>query len=257
MTILKKIAFAGLLTLIACVGMAATWNPELQLQVATVISDEACARWNELDQVREQKKQFSSQKVKVVCVGASITVGATTANPVTDSYPAQLGQLLGNGYKVINYGVSSSTMLRHGDFPYWKTKEYQKALESSPDVVFIDLGGNDSKAVNRPYMHELEKDCCDMIDAFAQLPSNPRIVVLTPIVSFVKDSNGIYDEVIVKDVTPAIIRAVQKKNVEVINMHPVLDKYPELMKDGIHPNAEGSGMMAKVMYDYLMSHSEN
>jgi len=39
-------------------------------------------------------------------------------------------------------------------------------------------------------------------------------------------------------------------------MHPVLDKHPELIKDGIHPNAKGSGMMAKTMYDYLMSHSE-
>lgn len=204
--------------------------------------------------IRLQKVVSVSQKVKVVCVGASITAGATTTNPVTDSYPAQLGRLLGNEYKVVNYGVSSSTMLRHGDFPYWKTKEYQKALESSPDVVFIDLGGNDSKAVNRPYMHEFEKDCRDMIDAFAQLPSKPRIIVLTPIVSFVKDSNGIYDEVIVKDVTPATISAVQKKNVEVINMHPVLDRHPELMKDGIHPDAEGSGMMAKVMYDYLMAH---
>ena len=206
--------------------------------------------------IRLQKVVPVLQKVKVVCVGASITAGATTANPATDSYPAQLGRLLGNEYEVTNYGVSSCTMLRHGDFPYWKTKEYQKALESNPDVVFIDLGGNDSKAVNRPYMHEFEKDCRDMIDAFAQLPSKPRIVVLTPIVSFVKDSNGIYDEVIVKDVTPATISAVQKKNVEVINMHPILDKHPELMKDGIHPDAEGSGMMAKAMYDYLMSHPE-
>lgn len=41
------------------IGLAATWNPELQLQVATVISDEARARWNELEQGREQKSQFS------------------------------------------------------------------------------------------------------------------------------------------------------------------------------------------------------
>lgn len=32
------------------IGLAATWNPELQKRVATVISDEARARWNELDQ---------------------------------------------------------------------------------------------------------------------------------------------------------------------------------------------------------------
>ena len=41
------------------IGLAATWNPALQYQVATVISDEARARWNELDQGRNQKDQFS------------------------------------------------------------------------------------------------------------------------------------------------------------------------------------------------------
>ena len=41
------------------IGLAATWNPELQYQVATVISDEARARWNELDQGKLQKGQFS------------------------------------------------------------------------------------------------------------------------------------------------------------------------------------------------------
>lgn len=37
------------------IGLAATWNPELQYQVATVISDEARARWNELDKVNYRK----------------------------------------------------------------------------------------------------------------------------------------------------------------------------------------------------------
>lgn len=41
------------------IGLAATWNPELQKRVATVISDEARARWNELDQGKNQKEQFS------------------------------------------------------------------------------------------------------------------------------------------------------------------------------------------------------
>ena len=41
------------------IGLASTWNPELQKRVATVISDEARARWNEFDQGRRQKEQFS------------------------------------------------------------------------------------------------------------------------------------------------------------------------------------------------------
>lgn len=41
------------------ISLASTWNPELLSQVSTVISDEARARWNELDQGARQLDQFS------------------------------------------------------------------------------------------------------------------------------------------------------------------------------------------------------
>ena len=43
-------------------------------------------------------------KVKVTCVGNSITYGYGLANPKTDSYPSQLQQLLGEEYEVGNFG---------------------------------------------------------------------------------------------------------------------------------------------------------
>lgn len=139
----------------------------------------------------EKKKE-----VRITCVGASITEGAVTTNPVTDSYPAQLGRLLGKGYKVMNFGVGGSTMLKRGDYPYWEREAYPKALASNPDIVFIDLGGNDSKAINRKFMDEFVKDACEMIASFQQLPSQPRVIILTPVVSFYAHSDGIWDEVI-------------------------------------------------------------
>ena len=41
------------------IGMASMWNPELHYQNATAISDEARARWNELEQGKKQINQFS------------------------------------------------------------------------------------------------------------------------------------------------------------------------------------------------------
>ncbi|OJV87519.1 MAG: beta-glucosidase [Bacteroidia bacterium 44-10] len=41
------------------IGLASMWNPDLHYQVATVISDEARARWNELDQGRLQTARFT------------------------------------------------------------------------------------------------------------------------------------------------------------------------------------------------------
>ncbi len=41
------------------IGLAATWNPDLIYEVATAISDEARARWNELDWGDKQTNQYS------------------------------------------------------------------------------------------------------------------------------------------------------------------------------------------------------
>jgi beta-glucosidase len=41
------------------IGMAASWNPELIYKVSTAISDEARARWNELEQGKKQTEKYS------------------------------------------------------------------------------------------------------------------------------------------------------------------------------------------------------
>ena len=41
------------------IGLASMWNPELHYQVATAISDEARARWNELEQGKLQTARFT------------------------------------------------------------------------------------------------------------------------------------------------------------------------------------------------------
>ncbi|MDR2040252.1 MAG: GDSL-type esterase/lipase family protein [Bacteroidales bacterium] len=183
--------------------------------------------------------------IRVTCVGASITQGARIKDPVKNSYPGQLQSLLGAGYQVSNYGIGGSTMLRKGNLPYWNTDAYKKALNSNPDIVFIDLGGNDAKAVNRPYYNDLEQDCRDMIRSFKELPSRPRVIVLLPTAFFVTDKDGIYDPVSVNDVAPRLAKAAYEENVEVLDMHPLLIDKPELIPDKIHPEEEGSAIIAR------------
>lgn len=191
--------------------------------------------------------------IRVSCIGASITEGGLTDNPATDCYPAQLGRLLGDRYNVMNFGVSSSTMLRNGDFSYWTKGRLDEALKSEPDIVLIDLGGNDSKSINRDLLGEYVADACDMVALFQQLPTRPRVILMTPVVSFDMNPNGIYDPVIVNDVIPQVIIAAEKSGAELLDMHPVLAEHPELLSDGVHPNTIGSAMMACAIYGYLMN----
>lgn len=72
---------------------------------------------------------LSAQKrVKVACVGNSITYGYTLPDPATDSYPSQLQQLLGETYEVGNFGKSGATLLNKGHRPYMQQEEFKRQL---------------------------------------------------------------------------------------------------------------------------------
>jgi len=55
--------------------------------------------------------QAAAAKIKVACVGDSITFGSGIADRDNASYPAQLQKLLGDGFEVKNFGVSGRTMI--------------------------------------------------------------------------------------------------------------------------------------------------
>ena len=186
-----------------------------------------------------------AQRVRVVCVGASITAGHGITNPAERSYPGQLQTLLGRRYQVSNFGVSGTTLLKKGDSPYWKSRAFQDALAAKPDIVVIDLGGNDAKAINRPYYDELVEDCREMVRTFSQLPSHPRVLLMLPFKSFETDTSQIWDRVLVRDIIPRIQQAALAEHVEVLDMHSLLVDRPELYVDKIHPGEEAAGIIAQ------------
>jgi len=191
-------------------------------------------------------------KIKVACIGASITWGAGIENREQNCYPAQLQKILGSNYDVTNYGVSGTTLLRNGNLPYRNTKEYQTALASQPDVVIIDLGGNDAKLINRNHYDEFEGDYRNFIRSFSQLLSHPRIVLLSAMATFVTDTAQIWDPIIVKRINPMIQHVAYTEKVEVLDMHSPFVNKEILFSDKLHPNKEGAGIMAVTVYKDLI-----
>jgi len=198
-----------------------------------------------------QLSAIGQNKIKVACIGASITFGATIENREQNSYPAQLQKMLGNKYQVINYGVSGTTLLKNGNSSYWNTKEYKMALQANPNVVIIDLGGNDAKLINRIYLNEFESDYKEFIHSFTQLSSHPHIVLLLAMPSFEKDTTGIWDQTIVKQVNPHIQQVAFDNKVEVIDMHSPFINKEAIMPDKIHPTKEGATIMAQTIYENI------
>ena len=188
--------------------------------------------------------------IRVACVGDSITAGVGAARG--QSYPAQLGKLLGEKWEVRNFGVSGSTLLNHGDKPYQKQKAFQNALDYNPNVVVIMLGTNDSKPQNWKFKEEFAADYKDLLGQFAKLTSKPRIFICHPVPVPGKGNYGINEEG-VKEQAPVIDEIAKELGVSVIDMHSALMDHPETLPDRVHPNTAGAGLMAEAAFQALTS----
>ncbi|MEG1585927.1 MAG: GDSL-type esterase/lipase family protein [Bacteroidales bacterium] len=198
------------------------------------------------------------EKIKIACIGNSITFGAGIENREKNSYPAQLQQYMGEEYEIRNFGVSGSTILSKGDRPYTSTEMYRKSLEYCPDIVFIKLGTNDSKPQNIIHQEEIKADYGNIIRNYQNLPSRPRIILLTPVRCFATEI-GIKDEVIQKQIRPVIESIAFENNLEIINLYNLFGNTfkAHLMPDKLHPSSIGAGLIAQHLYQYLTMPRDN
>lgn len=193
------------------------------------------------------------QKVKVACIGNSITYGAGIVNREKNSYPAQLQVYLGDKYEVRNFGSNGATALHKGDYPYIQTEAYKQAIAYCPDIVFIKLGTNDSKPQNICHQKEFEADYRKLVRDFKKLPSKPRIILLLPVRCFLAETEAIKDKLIQEELVPLIKKIARKEKVECIDLYDVVGIEYEgaLMPDRLHPSSIGAGRIARRLYDYL------
>ena len=191
--------------------------------------------------------QEAAEVIRVACVGNSITFGSGIANRDRDSYPSVLGQMLGRGYEVRNFGFSARTMLMKGDHPYMKEQMFQDALKYNPDIVVIKLGTNDSKSFNWKYKADLPKDIQTMVSAFKAIPSKPKIYLWYPPKAY-QVQYSINDSIIEHGVIPVIDQVAKRNKLPVIDLHTALSGMKEHFPDNVHPDPVGAQKIAETEY---------
>ena len=204
-------------------------------------------------------KAAGREVIRVACIGNSITYGAGIANREQNSYPAQLQAYLGPDYEVRNFGVSATTLLRSGDYPYVRTAAYRQALDFAPQVVLLKFGTNDTKPQNWRHKAEFVADYCRMIDTLRALPSHPRIILLTPIRCFLEEGSSTISQArIGGEVIPMVEEVAWRKGLEIVDLHHLFGHTwaGHLLPDRLHPSAIGAGMMAQHIGSYLLRQSE-
>ena len=201
----------------------------------------------------------AASSIRLACVGDSITWGYGISNRTANSYPAQLGAMLGTNWDVRNFGVNATTILHRGNLPYVRQKAYARALAFKPDVVVIDFGANDSKhpddgsldathAVNNwqfktNFVHDYE----EMIAAFRQANSRVKIFICLPTPDY-PGRWGINDKTIRVEMIPMVRQVAGESHVAVIDLYTALSGRRELFPDTVHPNAVGAGILASAVY---------
>jgi lysophospholipase L1-like esterase len=189
-------------------------------------------------------------QIKVACIGNSITEGASVA--AGQAYPDRLQQLLGSGYSVQNEGVTTTTMLKDGDTPYWTRGKLSKVWTFQPAIVTIKLGTNDTKPQNWDAHYALfKRDYSAMVDTLNRLASKPKIWLILPVPIWA-NSFGIRDSALQK-IIPIVNQIATEKGLTVIDANTPLKNFKTYFPDGVHPNAAGQDTIAHVVYRALKS----
>ncbi len=188
-------------------------------------------------------------KTVITCFGDSITEGIGACPMDKMSYPARLGELLGDGYSVINMGASGMTLQKEGDYPYYKEPRYEKSFETSPDIVIIMMGTNDSKKWNwnkERYFAEL----CGIIERFMSIPTHPKLIISSCCTAF-SPIDTINNDVISGDMRSVQKKAAEKYGLVFFDMTDKTKDHPEWFCDTLHPNNDGYLKLAEMFANVI------
>ncbi len=185
----------------------------------------------------------------VACVGDSITFGSHVENREREAYPFVLARLLGPGYTTANYGVSGATLLKRGNKPYWKQKEFHQALASNPQIVVLMLGTNDSKTVNTPFAGDFEADLTMAIGVFQNLPSRPTVWLCLP--PPVYKTNYTIQEATLAPLRAVVAKVAHDRGLGLIDVNQALTGHADLYADGVHPVNAGAALIAQAVADAI------
>lgn len=236
---------------------------------------------------RSVKRKQPHQQL-VACVGDSITAGVG-ASSSDASYPAVLQKLLGDDYKVANFG-SSGTLVqkvhprgwKDGWFkPYWQTPQFEAFNRSSWDVVVIMIGTNDAKHewFPRPCLREGAGPCpvatelTSMIKLARERGASRVFVVLPP--PALREAAFSITQSQVNANVPQVLRSAAEANRHLLS-HPPIDVHSALggeiqrnrpwecsllnpakphcalfSCDRTHPNDLGYRAIARLVYDAI------
>lgn len=184
-------------------------------------------------------KDPSSDKIRIACVGDSITGGTF--------YPDDLWMLLGTNYTVGNFGVGGTAASLDSISPYMQQSEFQRAKHFQPNIVIIMLGTNDANAIITPNNGSFVSSYVKLVEEFQALSTQPKIWLVKPPPVF---SNGTTPsaELLNSHILPGIEQVALQTNSPIIDVYSAVSNSSQFFPDGVHPDPDGSKLIANEIY---------
>ena len=116
------------------------------------------------------------------------------------------------------------------------------------------LGTNDARTDNYQQINSFIADYEKIIDKIQTLKSKPQIFLVEPppIFNNTLDLNGAN---LVEGIIPRIEQVASTLKLPMINVYTPLINNPDYFSDGVHPNSEGSQIIANIIYRAINSDS--
>jgi lysophospholipase L1-like esterase len=203
------------------------------LGLATILAGSACV-----------SRAQAQKPLTYVAIGASDAVGVGARDPTTEGWVPRLGATFGPNVRVVNLGVSGSTLSQALD------EQLAPALDAQPDVVTVWLAVNDLNA-----RVPLQSYSADLDTLLARLSTTHARVL----VGNVPDLGRL---AVYRGVDPAPLQAeVDRWNqaiadttarhgatlVDLFSRWQDIVEHPEYVSgDGFHPSSEGYQALADV-----------
>ncbi|MBR4654936.1 MAG: hypothetical protein IKO72_16385 [Kiritimatiellae bacterium] len=210
------------------------------------------------------KGHSAPEKIRVACIGDSITFGTAMTNRVAECYPAQLQRILGDRYEVRNFGDPGAGVYLHtkrGDRPRaWRLRdEYAPALAFKPDIVVCNLGINDASTYMGEYIHsedgkaKLERGLfrklyVDLLESFANDGCRPRFIIWTKLGPTGKKHHfkGMPYAFVMEHDLEQVARDVGAETLDMYTPLVPFAETPHFSSDGIHPEAGAQKVIAEI-----------
>jgi lysophospholipase L1-like esterase len=186
----------------------------------------------------------SPRPMTYVALGASDAVGIGAANPETDGWVPRLGARLGANVRVVNLGVSGSTLGQAVQ------EQLGPALDAQPDVVTVWLAVNDLNA-----RVPLDRYGAELDTLLGSLESTHARVLVgnVPDLAALAAYRGLDADQVTADVgrwNAVIAETTARHGDTLVDLYAhwrELGEHPEyLSADGFHPSSEGYQALADV-----------